>query len=625
MMRRPIPNQHANTMTEQATNYAFQAEVQQLLDIVINSLYTDKEIFVRELVSNASDALEKMRRLQLTEKEVFDNSLPLEINITTDEAAKTFTIADYGIGMDREEIVENIGTIAHSGSKKFLKALSETEQKESSLIGQFGVGFYSAFMVAGKVQVYSHSWKEDAEHLRWSSDGKTGYTIEEAPGQRRGCKIVVKLKEDFEEFAKDYRIRSILKTYSSFVPFPIHLNGERVNKIEAVWLKNKKEVSEEEYTEFYKYIAHASDEPTYRMHFSADAPLAINALIFTPKDNPETLLGGPVDPGVALYCKKVLIAEQPKGLLPEWLRFLKGVIDSADLPLNISRESMQDSALIQKINRLITKRFLKSLEGEVKDDSEKYDAFYAKFSRFLKEGIATDFEHRDALAKLLRFESTFTEPGKLTDLQGYLDRAKDGQEHIYYLIGPNREAIEAGPYLEAFKARGLEVIFFSEAIDEYVVNALGKYEEKELVSVDRDDIKLEDSETPEGEALDKEQSEKLCSWMSDQLGDRVKEVRVGDRLVDSPAIALTPDDGMNAQVRQMMKAMNQKVDDTKVILELNPRHPVIRKLSEASEAKPELAKLVTAQIFDNALLSAGLLEESKDMVRRVYDIIDQAL
>ncbi|NCF86300.1 MAG: molecular chaperone HtpG [Verrucomicrobiaceae bacterium] len=613
-------------MSDQSTSYAFQAEVQQLLDIVINSLYTDKDIFVRELVSNASDALEKMRRLQLTEKNFFDSDLPLEINMTTDDKANTFTIADYGIGMTRDEIVQNIGTIAHSGSKQFLRAMSESEQKESNLIGQFGVGFYSAFMVAEDVKVYSRSWQPEAgEHLCWTSDGKTGYEIEEAPGQRRGCKIVVQLKKEFEEFAKDYRIKSILETYSSFVPFPVNLNGERVNKIEAVWLKNKSEVSDEDYTEFYKFIAHAHDEPAFRMHFSADAPLSINALVFTPKENPEKMLSGPVDPGVSLYCKKVLIAEQPKGLLPEWLRFLKGVIDSADLPLNISRESMQDSALVQKINRLITKRFLKSLEGEAKSDEAKYDEFYSKFNRFIKEGIAMDFDHRDALAKLLRFESTFTEPGKLTGLQGYIDRAKDDQKQIYYIIGPSRESIEAGPYLEAFTARGLEVIFFYDAIDDYVVNALAKFEEKDLVSIDRDDISLDDAATPEGEALDEATSTSLCDSIKNQLGDRVKEVRMGERLVDSPAIALTPDDGMNAQVRQMMKQMNQDVGVTKVILELNPRHEVVKKLAAAYSAKPELAELVTAQIFDNALLSAGLLEESKDMVKRVYDIIDQAL
>ena len=612
-------------MTDQATGYTFQAEVQQLLDIVINSLYTDKEIFVRELVSNASDALEKMRWRQLREKEIFDEALPLEINITTDDTANTFTIADYGVGMMREELVENIGTIAHSGSKQFLRAISESGQKESSLIGQFGVGFYSAFMVAEEVRVYTHSWQREGDHLCWRSDGKSGYEIEETTGQRRGCKIVIKLKEEFAEFAKQWRVKSILETYSSFVPFAIHLNGERVNKIEALWLKQKGEITEEEYEEFYKFIAHASDKPAFRMHFNADAPLAINALIFTPKENPERLLSGPIDPGVSLYCKKILIAEHPKGLLPDWLRFLKGAIDSADLPLNISRESMQDSALVLKINRLITKRFLKSLEGEAKSDPSAYDDFYGKFNRFIKEGIATDFEHRDALAKLLRFESTFTESGKLTDLQGYLDRAQDGQKHIYYIIGPNRETIEAGPYLEAFKARGLEVIFFFDPIDDYVVSALAKYEERDLVSVDRDDIKLDEAVVPEGEALAAGDSGRLCSWIKDQLGDRVKEVRIGHRLVESPAIALTPDDGMNPQVRQIMRAMDQEVKETKVILEINPRHGLMKKLAGATEANPDLAKLVTAQIFDNALLSAGLLEESKDMVKRVYDLIDRAL
>lgn len=616
-------------MTDTASahhQYQFQAEVQQLLDIVIHSLYTDKEIFVRELVSNASDALEKLRRTQLTERDIFDEKLALEINITTDDTANTITIADHGIGMTREELVENIGTIAHSGSKKFLKALDESEQKEANLIGQFGVGFYSAFMVADEVQVYTHSWKKDGEHLCWTSDGKTGYAIDDTPGQRRGCKIVVKLKKEHEEFAKEWRIKSILETYSNFVPFPIHLNGERVNKVEALWLKNKNDVKDEEYTEFYKFIAHAYDEPRYRMHFSADAPLSINALVFVPKDNPERLLGNQIDPGVALYCRKVLIAEQPKGLLPEWLRFLKGVIDSADLPLNISRESMQDSALVQKMNRLITKRFLRFLEGEAKSSPEGYDEFYAQFSRFIKEGIATDFDHRESLAKLLRFESTFTEPGKKTDLQGYLDRAKDGQKEIYYIIGTDRAAIEAGPYLEAFKARGLEVIYFFDPIDDYVVSALGTYQEKKLVSIDRADIELDHSDAPEGESLDKDASKTLCAWIQETLGEeRIKEVRIGDRLVDSPAIALTPDDGMSPQIKQMMRSMNQPVAATKVILEINPRHPVIRKLALATTSNADLAKLVTAQIFDNALLSAGLLEESRDMVKRVYDIIDRAL
>ena len=317
--------------------HQFQAEVQRVLDIVINSLYTDKEIFVRELVSNASDALEKLRHTQITEKEIHDDNLSLEINLTTDDKARTLTIQDFGIGMNREELVENLGTIAHSGSKKFLEAMKEGDAAKDNLIGQFGVGFYSTFMAAEKVQVYSHSWDPAESGLVWESEGAGSYTIEEAEGQRRGTKIVVHLKEECKEFATEERIKHIIKQYSNFVQFPININGERVNTVEAIWLRNKSEISEEEYTEFYKFQANAYDEPLLRMHFNADAPISINSLLFVPKENTERFGFGKMDPSVALHCRKVLIDAEPKGLLPDWLRFLKGVVDSADLPLNIFR------------------------------------------------------------------------------------------------------------------------------------------------------------------------------------------------------------------------------------------------------------------------------------------------
>ncbi|MCB1231413.1 MAG: molecular chaperone HtpG [Verrucomicrobiae bacterium] len=616
-------------MLENASSHAFQAEVQQLLDIVIHSLYTDKEIFVRELVSNAADALEKLRHTQLTEKEVYEADEPLEIRITTDDSANTITIADSGIGMTREELVENLGTIAHSGSKKFMQALSEAGQKESSLIGQFGVGFYSAFMVADDVKVYTHSWKTDGEHLVWSSDGKTGYEIEEAPGQKRGSRIVVHLREDQKEFSDGNRIKGILESYSSFVPFPILLNGERVNKVEALWRKPKNDITDEEYTEFYKFIGKAWDEPRYRMHFSADAPLEINALLFVPQENTELFGFGQMEAGVSLYCKNVLIDDNPEGLLPEWLRFLRGVIDSADLPLNISRESMQDSALVRKLNRVVTKRFLKFLDGEAKSDAEKYGEFYQKFSRFLKEGIATDHESKDSIAKLLRFESSMTEKGDLTSLDDYQTRAKDEQDSIYYLIGDSRAAIEAGPYLEAFQARGLEVLFLTEPIDDYVVRSLSTYGEKKLVSADRADLELGDATTPEeGEALAEDRVEGLCEFIKSEIGEeRVEKVEAGSRLVGSPAVALNPDEFMSAQMRRMMQAMNP--DDApppaKVRLEINARHELIKKLDEIRESNPDLAKLVVAQLFDNALLAAGLLDDKKSLITRGYDLMNAAL
>ena len=602
----------------------FQAEVRQLLDIVINSLYTDKEIFVRELVSNASDALEKLQHLQLTEKDSFDPNLGLEINIITDDSAKTVTISDYGVGMTRDELVENLGTIAHSGSKQFLSSLAESDQKNSSLIGQFGVGFYSAFMVADEVSVYTHSWQDSGEHLCWTSDGRTGYTIEEAPGQRRGCKIVIKLKEEHHEFANAHRIKGLLETYSSFVPFPILLNGERVNTVEALWLKNKNEISDEEYTEFYKFAANAFDEPAYRMHFAADAPLAINALIFVPRENPEKFLTGLTPPGVSLYCRKILIDNSPKNLLPEWLRFLKGVIDSADLPLNISRESMQDSALLKKLNNVITKRFLKFLGSEAESDPEKYEEFYGKFHRFLKEGVAMDFEHRETLSNLLRYESSMTEKGKLTSLKQYVDRMTEGQESIYYLQVPDRAAAEAGPYLESFQARSLEVLFLFDPVDEYVVDSLNEYDGKKLVAVDRADLELGEVEA-EGEPLSGKELESLCGWLTEKLGERVESVRSGERLVTSPAVALTPDDGMNAQVRQMMKSMNQEVPASKVVLEINPRHEIIHQLARGKSEHEGDATLVAEQLLDNALISAGLLEDSSDMVQRLQKLLGKVL
>src|ERR1043165_5273450 len=460
--------------------FEFQAEIKQLLDILIHSLYTEKEIFVRELVSNASDALEKLRHLQLTEKDIHDDNLELEINVTTDDKAKTITIQDFGIGMTREELVENLGTIAHSGSKAFLKALGEGAAKNANLIGQFGVGFYSAFMVAKSVKVYTHSWKKDEPGHVWTSDGSGSYEIEEADGERRGAKVVIELKDDCSEFSQDWKIKEIVERYSAFVSFPINLNGKRVNTVQALWLRSKNEIKDEEYVEFYKFQAHAFDEPRLRLHFSADAPLSINALLFVPKENTEKLGFSRLEPSVALYCRKVLIDAKPKNLLPEWLRFLKGVVDSEDLPLNISRETMQDKALIEKLNKVITKRFIKFLEDEAKNRPEAYNDFYKEFGVFLKEGAALDYTHKESLTKLLRYESSLTEKGKTTSLAEYVSSLGADQKEIFYLIGPTRASIEAGPYLEGFKARNLEVLFCYEAADEYVINNLREFDGKKL-------------------------------------------------------------------------------------------------------------------------------------------------
>ncbi len=605
--------------------HVFQAEIQQLLDLVVHSLYTDKEIFLRELISNASDSMEKLRHIEGTEKNIHQPTLPLEIHITTDEEAGTLTLADHGIGMSHEELVKNLGTIAHSGTKAFLKAMKESGGSPASMIGQFGVGFYSAFMVADMVAVHTRSWHADSPELVWTSDGKSGYEIEETSGLDRGAKLVLHLKDDCKEYATESRIKHLIETYSNFVGFPILLNGKRINEVEALWLKNKSDITDEQYKAFYQFACKAWDDPAYRLHFSADAPLAINALIFAPSENPERMGFTKSEPSIALYCRKVLIDPSPKDLLPDWMRFLKGVVDSADIPLNISRETMQDSALIKKLGSVISKRVIRMFEKEAEADPEKYRGFYKKFDRFFKEGIATDYANRESLAKLLRFDSSLTDPGAVCGFADYASRMKDGQDSIYYLVGPNREHIESSPYLEAFKSRGLEVIYFTDAVDEYVVDSLGTFDGKKLVSIRHGGVELED-QANEGESLTEEQTNSLCEFLKTELGDRVTSVASGKRLVDNPVIALVPADGMSPQMRQMMKAMDENFkDEVKVELEINPRHPLVRKLAETKDSNPEVAKLVSQQLLDNALIAAGLLEDARDTVKRMNALMEKAM
>ena len=611
--------------TTNVEKHKFQAEIKQLLDIVIHSLYTEKEIFVRELISNSSDALEKIRHVKLTEKDIFDKDLDLEIKISTDDTANTITIQDFGIGMTKEELVKSLGTIAHSGSKQFLEALKQGGEKNENLIGQFGVGFYSAFMVAKEVKVYSRSLREEEPGHVWTSSGAGEYQIEEAEGQRRGTKIVVFLKDEDKQFASDSNIKEIVKRYSSFVQFPIKLNGDIVNTIDALWLRSKSEIKDEDYSEFYKFQANAWDEPRYRLHFNADAPLAINALLFVPQENPERAGLGRIDPGVALYCRKVLIDSKPDELLPEWMRFAKGVVDCEDLPLNISRETMQDKSLLQKLGKVITKRFLKFLAEEAKKRPEQYQEFFDKFGFFIKEGVAIDFTYKDELSKLLYFESSTLEKGKRTSLADYVSRMKEDQKEIYYILGQNREAIESGPYLEGFKARGVELLFLYEAVDEYVMSNLREYEEKTLVSADQGDLKLEDNPEPNDQgSLSEDESKDLCSWLKETIGDRVKEVKVSSRLVDSPSMALSPD-AMSSQMRRMMRQMGQDSRmPNEVLFEINPRHSLMINLNQQRESNPDLAKLIALQAFDNSLIAAGLLEDPREMVTRTYEILSQA-
>ena len=604
----------------------FQTEIRQLLDIVIHSLYTEREIFLRELISNAADALEKLHYTQLTGPEVKDKDLPLEIYIDTDDNAHTLTITDSGIGMTKEDLVENLGTIAHSGSKEFIKHLSaKGDQKDLNLIGQFGVGFYSAFMVADKVTLYTRSHQMEGECFVWESDGVGSYTITQGEDLSRGTKMVLHLKEDAYDFAKEEAVQRVIKQYSSFVPYPIIVNGQKVNTVDALWIKNKNEITDEEYGEFYKFIPNAHDEPLFRLHFSSDAPININTLLFVPKENLEQFGFGRTDPGVNLYCKKVLIQEKSPLVLPEWLRFLRGVMDSEELPLNISRETMQDSALVSKLNKVVTSRFLKFLDGQATSEPEKYKEFWGKFNFFIKEGAANDFTHRKELVKLLQFESSNTLSGESISLADYVGRMKEDQTAIYYVNGPTREGIESGPYLEVFRDKGYEVIYTYAAIDDYIFGAIGEYEGKKLISADQSDLDLGNEQKDRSElALSEEEVEVLTGWFREVLGSKVTEVRESKRLVDSPAVVLSPY-GTNSMQR-MMQLMNKDMNDAgPSVLEINASHHMIKRLDEARKNEDTFAKIAAEQIFENAQIAAGLIVDPRGMVKRLNEILERAL
>jgi len=611
----------------------FQAETRKVLDIVINSLYTERDIFVRELVSNAADALEKFRHQSLIEKVEFDAHVPLEITIDCDDKAHTLTLTDTGIGMTKEELETNLGTIAHSGSQHFFEQLAEAAQKDVNLIGQFGVGFYSAFMAAKNVRVQTRSWNGE-EGFEWASDGGGTYTISPCPGLHRGTKIILELKEDAQTYSSKFTIERIVQQYSTFVPFPVKVEGKKVNTVQAIWSRSKAEISEEEYTEFYKFIANASDEPMFRLHFSADAPLAINALVYVPKENFEVLGMGRMQPGVNLYCQKVLIDQHSENILPEWLRFLKGVVDSEDLPLNISRQSLQDNALVVKLRRVLTKRFVKFLGEEAEREPGKYLEFWKTFGIFLKEGVTSDFEHRGELGKLLRFESSASEPGTMISLDDYVGRMKEGQDKIYYINGPSRIAVEYGPYVEMFKKRGVEIFYTLEPIDDFVLNHLGEYDGKKLVSADRADLHLPESTEREAEPESKESGEpleagvvkQLCQWMKEILGERVQEVKTSSRLVDSPAMIVNVDGYMTSSMERVLKASGQNEAfgmGMKKDMEINAASPLIKKLASLRESDATFAGDVVEQLYDNAMIQAGLLVDPMEMVRRNYRILER--
>jgi len=609
----------------QPEQHSFQAEIQQLLSIVIHSLYTDREVFVRELVSNAADACEKLRFLQASGQSPTGDSGP-SITITANEAESTLTIADTGIGMNRDELVQNLGTIAHSGTKAFLKALAEQQKPDTRLIGQFGVGFYSAFMVAKQVTVVTRSQAAGSEGWKWTSEGGNGYTLESAPDAAPGTQITLSLKDEAKEFAQAGNLERIVKRYSNFVAFPLELDGKRVNTVQAIWARSKNEVKEEEYKEFYEYLAHDNEAPKYRLHFTADAPIAIQALLFVPSRSLE--MPGMVrqESEVHLYCRKVLIESKPKGLLPEWLRFVRGVVDSEDLPLNVSRERMQDSDLMRKLSKALTNRFLKHLAEEAEKDATAYDGFYSEYHRFLKEGVLSDWENQAALAKLVRYESSATEAGKKTSMADYVKRMPEGQKDIYYLLAKDRAAAEASPYFEVFRARKFEVLFVDDPIDEFVMDRLREFDSKSITAAEKAELDVEDA-SKEG-ALSDDEATSLAGWLKLTLGEAVHEVRSSKRLVDSPVVALDSDKYMTASMRRTLKSMGRDAmagEDAAPDLEINPRHPVIVKLNQLRQNDAALASLVAEQLNDQARLASGRLEDPRAMLQRMNALLSKVV
>lgn len=620
-----------------ATTHEFQAETKKLLDIVINSLYTERDVFIRELISNSADALEKYRHESLTgnQEDLFDSHVPLEIRIDLDEDQNMLTITDTGIGMTLDELISDLGTIAHSGSNSFLAELAEAARKDVSLIGQFGVGFYSAFMAGSKVVVQSRSW-DGTEGHEWVSDGTGSFEISECTGLHRGTKIIISLKDGCEDYAKQWKVESIIKQYSAFVPFPILLDGDKVNTVQALWTRNRSEIKEEEYLEFYKFIANSTDEPVYQLHFSTDAPLAINALLFVPQENLEIMGFGRVSPGVNLYCQRILIDQHSESILPEWLRFLKGVVDSEDLPLNISRQALQDNALVAKIRRVLSKRFLKYLAEEAKKDEESYLKFWDTFGIYLKEGVASDFEYRAELGKLLRFESSKSKESTPIGLDEYLLRTSPDQEEIYYINGPSRDAIEAGPYVEMFRKKDIEIIYTMEPIDDFVLSHLAEYEGKKFVSADRADLSLDDKggsaddkQADEGEGLADDKSKELIGWLKKTLNDKVNDVSISSRLVDAPAMIVNPDGFMTSSMERVMAAGRLEKglggEISKKNLEINTANPLICRLSELVDTDESFAVEVAQQIYDNAMIQAGLTVDPLEMVERNYRILHKAV
>ena len=604
-------------MSQDRETRGFQAEVSRLLHLMVHSLYSNREIFLRELISNASDACDKLRFRALDDAELLENDPEPWIRLSVDKDEGTLTIADNGIGMNREEVVDNLGTIARSGTEKFLASMTGDRRKDAQLIGQFGVGFYSAFIVAGRVEVFSRRAGDPAEQgVRWESDGEGEFTVETIERAQRGTAVVLHLRDDAKEFLDDQKVRATVQQYSDHVAFPILMptpaetggEGEdgtsewqTINSATALWQRPRQEISDEEYQNFYRHLSHDFQDALTWSHNKVEGALEYNSLLYVPARAPFDLYHREASRGLKLYVQRVFIMDDAEQFLPLYLRFVKGVIDAPNLPLNVSRELLQDYGPVRKIRAALTKRVLQTLK-KLGNDEEKYATFWSQFGEVLKEGIGEDPDNREAIAALLRFPSTEDVRPGAVGLDQYLERAGEKQDKIYYLLADNLNAARNSPHLEVFRKKGIEVLLLTERVDEWMAGYLGEYKGCKLVNAARGQL---DMDQEDQERADQDKQAPLIGRLSDSLGDQVAEVRPTSRLVDSPACLVLAEDELGPQMRMMLEAAGQPVPDSKPTLEVNLAHPLLQRLEgiEESATFTELAEL----LLDQALLAEGQL------------------
>jgi molecular chaperone HtpG len=581
---------------------------------------------VRELISNAVDALNRVQFELMTHSEVEDKDEGLRIEISFNQNQKKLIIEDTGIGMTRQDLKENIGTIAHSGTIDFLKKLSKSKEKEKlDLIGKFGVGFYSTFMAAKEVHIYTKYFKKGSRGYLWKSTGDADYTIETTVKKKRGTRIEVFLKEDQKEFLEKQRIKTILSKYSKFVPFPVYIDNEKFQAAEAIWTQPKSALTKKDYIEFYKFFSNLQEEPETYLHLSSDAPVQFNAILFIPKSSIEKIEFFRSSPGVDLYSRKVLIQKSSPDVMPEYLRFIKGVVDSEEIPLNISRETVQSDIKINKIKKHIIKKFISKLEKIKKDDREKYQRIWDNFGRNLKEGMVSDFENRDKLSSLLIFHSSKSQQ-EYTDLDSYIERMAKDQKEIFYASGLDREVIEKNPALEAFQKKDIEVLYLEDPLDEFVFENLQEYQGKAFKVVESADIEVKPKEEKKKSKSYMEEVNRFVKYLKDLYGDKVADVRISKRLVDSPCILVRPSHGPSVQMERIMKMANKDYKFSKKVFEVNPENKLIKEMVRIYKKDPKSKEInqLSLQMLDNMMLREGLVEDIDSIVFRIQDIMLQA-